>query len=138
MIYKCVIVEMLFGGFKGGFCIDLCVWSEEEFECIICCFVYELCKCDLIYLVQNVFVLDMGIGECEMVWIVDVYCCMNIIDIDGFVCVIGKLIYEGGINGCIEVMGCGVQYVLQEFFWYEEDVVDVGMIGMFEGKCIIV
>lgn len=32
MIYKCVLVEVLFGGFKGGLCIDLCEWDEEEFE----------------------------------------------------------------------------------------------------------
>lgn len=32
MIYKCVLVEVFFGGFKGGLCIDLCEWDEYELE----------------------------------------------------------------------------------------------------------
>lgn len=108
MSYKCVFVEVLFGGLKGGLIVDLIEWELDELEKIICCFVYELIKCDLINLLQNVLVLDMGMGVCEMVWIVDEYCCMNLIDINVCVCVIGKLLNVGGIVGCMEVIGCGV------------------------------
>lgn len=121
MTYKCSLVEVPFGGSKGGLRIDPREWNETELEQITRRFAYELIKRDLIHPSQNVPAPDMGTGEREMAWIADQYHRMNTTDIDARACVTGKPLNVGGIRGRVEATGRGVQYALQDFFRYEED-----------------
>ena len=90
MTYKCALVEVPFGGSKGGLRIDPRAWDEHELEQITRRFAYELAKRDLIHPAQNVPAPDMGTGEREMAWIADQYRRMNTTDINANACVTGK------------------------------------------------
>ncbi|WP_411890601.1 Glu/Leu/Phe/Val family dehydrogenase [Yoonia sp. SDW83-1] len=138
MTYKCALVEAPFGGSKGGLCIDPREWDEHELELITRRFAYELIKRDLINPAQNVPAPDMGTGEREMAWMADQYKRMNTTDINGAACVTGKPPNSGGIAGRVEATGRGVQYALQEFFRYSEDVAAANLSGSLKGKRIIV
>ena len=138
MTYKCALVETPFGGSKGGLCIDPRDWEEHEMEQITRRFAYELAKRDLIHPSQNVPAPDMGTGEREMAWMADQYARMNTTDINSRACVTGKPLNAGGIQGRVEATGRGVQYALQEFFRYPEDVAKASMSGKLDGKTVIV
>ncbi len=138
MTYKCALVEVPFGGSKGGLRIDPRAWDEHELELITRRFAYELIKRDLINPSQNVPAPDMGTGEREMAWIADQYKRMNTTDINGNACVTGKPVNAGGIQGRTEATGRGVQYALQEFFRHPADMARAGLSGSLDGKKLIV
>ena len=138
MTYKCAVVEVPFGGSKGGLRIDPREWDAEELELITRRFAYELAKRDLIHPSQNVPAPDMGTGEREMAWMADQYRRMNTTDINSRACVTGKPVNAGGIQGRTEATGRGVQYALQEFFRHPEDIAKAGLDGTLDGKRVIV
>lgn len=138
MSLKCALVEIPFGGSKGGLCIDRNEWNESELEQITRRFAFELIKRDLINPAQNVPAPDMGTGEREMAWIADQYARMNPDNINSAACVTGKPRYVGGVAGRVEATGRGVQYALRAFFEYEDDKASVGLKGGLAGKKIIV
>lgn len=138
MTYKCAIVEVPFGGSKGGLRVDPRAWEPHELERITRRFAYELIKRDLINPSQNVPAPDMGTSEREMAWIADQYRRMHTTDIDADACVTGKPLATGGIEGRVEATGRGVQYALQEFFRHPEDVASAGLSGGLAGKRVIV
>ncbi len=138
MTFKCSLVEVPFGGSKGGLRINPREWEADEMERITRRFAYELIKRDLINPSQNVPAPDMGTGEREMAWIADQYKRMNTTDIDGNACVTGKPRNAGGIAGRVEATGRGVQYALQEFFRHPEDVAKAGLNGSLDGKKVVV
>ncbi len=138
MTYKCAIVEVPFGGSKGGLCINPREWEVDELERITRRFAFELIKRDLINPSQNVPAPDMGTGEREMAWIADQYHRMNTTDINARACVTGKPLSAGGIRGRTEATGRGIQYVAREFFRHEEDVAIARLKGDLSGKTVIV
>jgi len=138
MTYKCALVEVPYGGSKGGLCINPRDWDEHELEQITRRFAYELIKRDLINPAQNVPAPDMGTGEREMAWIADQYRRMNTTDINAAACVTGKPLNSGGIQGRVEATGRGVQYALRELFRHPEDVATARLSGGLEGKRVIV
>ncbi|RLQ87752.1 Glu/Leu/Phe/Val family dehydrogenase [Notoacmeibacter ruber] len=138
MTYKCALVEVPFGGSKGGLCIDPREWSEDELERITRRFASELIKRDLINPSQNVPAPDMGTGEREMAWIADQYRRIHTTDIDALACVTGKPLNAGGIRGRTEATGRGVQFSLQEFFRHPSDVDLAKLEGTLLGKRVVV
>ncbi|MEM9061379.1 MAG: Glu/Leu/Phe/Val dehydrogenase [Pseudomonadota bacterium] len=138
MTFKCALVEVPFGGSKGGLRIDPRQWNAEEMERITRRFAYELIKRDLINPSQNVPAPDMGTGEREMAWIADQYKRMNTTDIDANACVTGKPRSSGGIAGRVEATGRGVQYALREFFRNPEDLAKTGLSDGLGGKRLVV
>ncbi len=138
MTYKCALVETPFGGSKGGLRIDPRKYSKAELEQVTRRFAYELIKRDLIHPSQNVPAPDMGTNEQVMAWIADQYARMKTTDINAKACVTGKPLNAGGISGRIEATGRGIQYALEEFFRYPEDVKLARMEGGLEGKRIVV
>ncbi|MEM1130693.1 MAG: Glu/Leu/Phe/Val dehydrogenase dimerization domain-containing protein [Pseudomonadota bacterium] len=138
MTFKCALVEVPFGGSKGGLRINPRQWNADEMERITRRFAYELIKRDLIHPSQNVPAPDMGTGEREMAWISDQYSRMNTTDIDARACVTGKPRNAGGIAGRVEATGRGVQYALQEFFRNPEDVGKTSLSPGLGGKRIVV
>ena len=73
MSFKCALVEVPFGGSKGGLIIDPRKWTADELERITRRFTQELAKRDLIHPSQNVPAPDVGTGEREMAWMADEY-----------------------------------------------------------------
>ena len=138
MTYKCALVDVPFGGSKGGLCINPNDWNEEELERITRRFTFELARRDLIHPSLNVPAPDMGTGEREMAWMVDEYRRLNNENIDAVACVTGKPVHLGGIMGRVEATGRGVQYALREFFRHEEDAKAAKLRGDLEGKKIVV
>ena len=138
MTYKCALVEIPFGGSKGGLCIDPREYKEEELETITRRFAYELAKRDLIHPSQNVPAPDMGTSEREMAWIADQYSRMNTTEINSRACVTGKPLNAGGISGRVEATGRGIQYALREFFKHADDMKKAKLKGTLAGKKIIV
>ncbi len=138
MTYKCALVEVPYGGAKGGLCIDPRQYDEHELELITRRFTFELAKRDLIHPSQNVPAPDMGTGEREMAWMADQYARMNTTDINAKACVTGKPLHAGGIAGRVEATGRGVQYALREFFRHPEDAKIAGLSPTLDGKRVVV
>ncbi len=138
MTYKCALVEVPFGGSKGGLIINIKEWSDEELERITRRFTQELAKRDLIHPSQNVPAPDVGTGEREMAWMADEYRRLNPTDLNAWACVTGKPVNKGGISGRTEATGRGVEYALRAFFNSPKDVVKTGLSPSLEGKRIIV
>ena len=138
MSYKCALVEVPFGGSKGGLIIDPRDWNESEMERITRRFTQELAKRDLIHPSQNVPAPDVGTGEREMAWMADEYKRLNPAELNAWACVTGKPVHKGGIAGRTEATGRGVQYALRAFFDHPRDVARTGLTPGLEGKRVIV
>ena len=138
MSYKCALVEVPFGGSKGGLIIDPRDWTEGELERITRRFTHELAKRDLIHPSQNVPAPDVGTGEREMAWMADEYKRLHPAEINAWACVTGKPVTKGGIAGRTEATGRGVEYALRAFFNHPDDVKKAGMTPGLTGKRIIV
>jgi len=138
MTFKTALVEVPFGGSKGGLCIRPKDWSEDELERITRRFTFELARRDLIHPSLNVPAPDMGTGEREMAWMMDEYRRLNNRDINAIACVTGKPVHLSGIRGRVEATGRGVQYALQEFFRHADDKKKAGLRGDLDGKKVIV
>ena len=136
MSYKCALVDVPFGGSKGGLIIDPKNWQKNEIEQITRKFTQELAKRDLIHPSQNVPAPDMGTGESEMGWIADEYRKLYPTELNALACVTGKPVSKGGIQGRTEATGRGIQYAIREFFRHSDDVKSTGLSGTIEGKTI--
>ena len=138
MTYKCAIVDVPFGGSKGGLYIDPRQYNRDELQDITRRFTRELAKKGFLSPSTNVPAPDVGTGQREMAWIADTYKHLHPEDINHVACVTGKPVEHGGISGRTEATGRGVQYALQEFFRHKEEVKSAGMSGSLEGKNIII
>ena len=138
MTYKCSLVEVPFGGSKGGLIINIREWTEEELEKITRRFTDELSKRDLIHPSQNVPAPDVGTGEREMAWMADEFRKLHPTELNAWACVTGKPVNKGGIGGRTEATGRGVQYALQAFFDNPVDVKKTGLTPGLKGKRVIV
>ena len=116
MSYKCAIINVPYGGSKGGLKIDPSQWETRELEKITRRFAQELIKRDLISPSMNVPAPDIGTSSREMAWIADEYRKMHPADINGAACVTGKPTSKNGLIGREEATGRGVQYIVREFF----------------------
>ena len=138
MTYKCAIVNVPFGGSKGGLYIDPSKYSREELEVITRRFARELIRKGFLSPATNVPAPDMGTGQREMAWILDTYKHLYPEDINYTACVTGKPVNHGGIQGRVEATGRGVQYALREFFRHPDEVRRAGLEGGLEGKRVVV
>ena len=116
MSYKCAIINVPYGGSKGGLKIDPSQWESRELEKITRRFAQELIKRDLISPSMNVPAPDIGTSSKEMAWIADEYRKIHPADINGSACVTGKPPSKNGLVGREEATGRGVQYIVREFF----------------------
>ena len=116
MSYKCAIINVPYGGSKGGLRINPAEWDENELEKITRRFAQELIKRDLISPSMNVPAPDIGTSSREMAWIADEYRKIHPSDINGAACVTGKPTSKNGLVGREEATGRGVQYIVREFF----------------------
>jgi glutamate dehydrogenase (NAD(P)+) len=138
MSYKCALVDVPFGGAKGGIKINPKDYTEDELQAITRRYTTELIRKNFIGPGLDVPAPDYGTGEREMSWIFDTYSIFRQGEIDAAACVTGKPVKLHGINGRTEATGRGVFYALREICNYAEDMKALGLSPGIEGKTMIV
>ncbi len=138
MTYKCAIVDVPFGGAKGGVKVDPRRMSRAELERITRRYTYELSRKGFIGPSVDVPAPDYGTGEREMAWIADTYKTLNPDQINSYACVTGKPLSLHGIPGRKEATGQGVCFGIRECVSVEEDMKKLGLAPGLRGKRVIV
>jgi len=138
MTYKCAIVNVPFGGAKGGIKISPRSLSTYELEKITRRYTSELVKKNFIGPGIDVPAPDYGTGEREMAWIVDTYQSLKPGEIDAAGCVTGKPISLGGVRGRKEATGLGVFFGVREVCLMENQMKKLGLTVGIEDKKVVV
>ena len=138
MSYKCAIVDIPFGGAKGGVCIDARNYSAAELEHITRRYTFELARKDFIGPGTGVPAPDYGTGEREMAWIMDTFMQIGDEDLNALACVTGKPVGQGGVRGRTEATGRGVYYGVRKACRYEKDMKRSGLVPGLEGKSVVI
>lgn len=138
MTFKCAIVNVPFGGGKGGIKINPRNYSAYELEKITRRYTSELIKKNFIGPGTDVPAPDYGTGEREMAWILDTYTTMRPGEIDAAGCVTGKPVSQGGVRGRREATGLGVFFGLREVCNIPDVMEKLGLPVGVEGKRVII
>ena len=138
MTFKCAVVDVPFGGAKGGLLIDPQKYDEESLEKITKKFARELIRRGYLSPARDVPAPDVGTSQREMGWILDAYKSLRPDDINHMACVTGKSVDHGGIKGRLEATGRGVCEALKEFFRHSKDVQQAGVSKELSDQKIII
>src|SRR6201988_2557906 len=138
MTYKCAIVNVPFGGSKGGVKLRPRDYTPEQLEKITRRYTAELIRKQFLGPGINVPAPDYGTGEREMAWIADTYDAFYPGGLDNWACVTGKPLTQGGIRGRREATGRGVVFGLREVFRDPVTLKKTGLKGTLSGKTVAV
>jgi glutamate dehydrogenase (NAD(P)+) len=138
MTYKCALVDVPFGGAKGGIKINPANYTVEQLQNITRRYTTELIKKNFIGPGIDVPAPDYGTGPREMAWILDTYQAFRHGEIDSIGCVTGKPVTQNGIRGRAEATGRGVFYGLRECVSYAEDMKRLGLTTGIAGKTMAI
>ena len=138
MTYKCAIVNIPFGGAKGGLKINPKNYTMPQLREITKAFASKLINKGFISPALNVPAPDVGTSEREMEWILETYKTLKPDDINYRGCVTGKPIHRGGIAGRTEATGRGIEEVVREIFRHEDVVKEAGLKNELKDNEIIV
>lgn len=138
MTYKCAVVDVPFGGAKGGIRINPKEYDEDELQRITRRYTAELVKKHFIGPGIDVPAPDYGTGPREMAWIADTYQALNPGNLDAMACVTGKPVSQGGIRGRTAATGRGVFFATREACRFADDMKGLGLTPGLEGKKVVV
>ncbi len=138
MTYKCAIVNVPFGGGKGGIKIDPKKYTAFELEKITRRYTSELIKKNFIGPGTDVPAPDYGTGAREMAWMLDTYVAMHPAEVDAMACVTGKPVSQGGVRGRTEATGLGVFFGIREVCNMQDRMEKLGLTTGIEGKTVVV
>ena len=110
MTWKCAVVNLPYGGAKGGVVVDPRALSDGELERLTRRYASEI---DIVIgPMHDIPAPDMGTDARVMAWIMDTYSMHHDFSIPGVVT--GKPIEIGGSQGRFEATGRGVLFIAQE------------------------
>ncbi len=138
MTYKCAIVDVPFGGAKGGVKISPRTYTPAQLQKITRRYTTELIRKNFIGPGIDVPAPDYGTGAREMGWILDTYLTFKGGEIDAAGCVTGKPVNQNGIRGRTEATGRGVYYALREALSHKDDMTKLGLTVGMEGKKVAI
>ncbi len=138
MTYKCAIVNVPFGGAKGGVKITPWDYTPGQLEKITRRYTTELIRRNFIGPAIDVPAPDYGTGPREMAWIYDTYRTFYGEDIDAAGVVTGKPVTQSGIRGRTEATGRGVYYGIREACSHESDMKKIGLSKGIAGKTMVI
>jgi glutamate dehydrogenase (NAD(P)+) len=138
MTYKCAIVNVPFGGAKGGIKLNPKKYTVDQLERITRRYTAELIAKGFIGPGTDVPAPDYGTGEREMAWMADTFDAFHPGQIDNLACVTGKPVSQGGIRGRREATGRGIVFGLREACRVAEDMKKLKLSTGLEGKTVIV
>jgi glutamate dehydrogenase (NAD(P)+) len=141
MTYKCAVVNVPFGGAKGGIKINPRKFKVHELERITRRYTVELIKKNFIGPGIDVPAPDYGTSSREMAWIADTYTTFNSYNqsmTDAFGCVTGKPLSQHGIAGRTEATGRGVFIALRELCRDDDIMKKLGLPRNLDGKRVVV
>ncbi|KTG10260.1 glutamate dehydrogenase [Haloprofundus marisrubri] len=114
MVYKTAVVDIPYGGGKGGIVIDPDDYSESELERVTRSFAKELRP--LIGEDKDIPAPDVNTGQREMNWIKDTYEKLENTTAPGVIT--GKALDSGGSEGRVEATGRSTMLTAREAFDY--------------------
>ncbi|ELZ86078.1 glutamate dehydrogenase [Haloferax elongans ATCC BAA-1513] len=114
MVYKCAVVDIPYGGGKGGIVIDPADYSESELERVSRSFAKELRP--FIGESRDIPAPDVNTGQREMNWIKDTYETLENTTAPGVIT--GKALENGGSEGRVEATGRSTMLTAREAFKY--------------------
>jgi glutamate dehydrogenase (NAD(P)+) len=138
MTYKCALVDVPFGGAKGGIRLNPKRYSIGELERITRRYVFELVRKNFMGPGLDVPAPDVGTGPREMAWIADTYSQLRSGELDALGCVTAKPVSAGGIRGRVEATGRGVFYGIREACNVAEDMKALGLSTGLAGKRVVI
>ena len=119
MTWKCAVVDLPFGGAKGGVIVDPAALSSNELQNLTRRFTSEIIP--IIGPDKDIPAPDMGTNPQIMAWMMDSYSMNHGYTIPGVVT--GKPVALGGSEGRYEATGRGILDVMQEHLRAEGGVV---------------
>jgi glutamate dehydrogenase (NAD(P)+) len=138
MTYKCALVDVPFGGAKGGIRLNPRTYSPAELERITRRYVFELVRKNFMGPGLDVPAPDVGTGPREMAWIADTYTQLRPGELDALGCVTATPVSAGGIRGRVAATGRGVFFGTRELCSVAEDMKSLGLTPGIEGKRLVV
>ncbi|MEM1325907.1 MAG: Glu/Leu/Phe/Val dehydrogenase [Bacteroidota bacterium] len=139
MTYKCAVVDVPFGGAKGGVKINRREYTQEQLQTITRRYATELIRRNMLGPAVDVPAPDYGTGATEMAWIYDTYRAFSgDNDIDAAGCVTGKPVSQNGVRGRTEATGRGVFYGVREACSSAEDMKKLGLSAGIAGKRMVI
>jgi glutamate dehydrogenase (NAD(P)+) len=139
MTFKCALVDVPFGGAKGGVKVSPRKYTASQLERITRRYTVELIRKNFIGPSMDVPAPDYGTGSREMAWILDTYNTFKggeVIDAAG--CVTGKPINQNGVRGRTEATGRGVYYGIRELLNDIKLMKKIGLPAGTAGKTMVV
>jgi glutamate dehydrogenase (NAD(P)+) len=139
MTFKCALVDVPFGGAKGGVKVSPRKYTASQLERITRRYTVELIRKNFIGPSVDVPAPDYGTGAREMAWILDTYMTFKGgTEIDAAGCVTGKPINQNGVRGRTEATGRGVYYGIRELLKDRKLMKKIGMVPGTSGKTMVV
>ena len=133
MTFKCALVNVPFGGGKGGIKIDSKNYSKSELERITRRYTFELFSRNSLGPNTYVPATDYGTTSREMNWIYSTFKTLSNSNIDAAASVTSKSITQEGVNGRTEATGRGVYIGIRELLNDEKEM-SRGSLKRYKGK----